>query len=127
MDDAQLRTIWQQRQFNYQPTCLSESLTILMKHKLAKRVRQVGQLAQIWDDVIPESIRDHTALESYQSGILTVMVDSASHRFQLQTMLTGGVMKAIQERFNAALNKIRLIPGQFYAIDLETGHRRYEV
>ncbi|MCD4825234.1 MAG: DUF721 domain-containing protein [Phycisphaerae bacterium] len=127
MDDAQLRTIWQQRQYNYRITPLSEPLGILMKHKLARRVRQLGRLAEIWDEVIPESVRDHTALDSFHRGVLTVMVDSASHRFQLQTLLTGGIMKAIQQEFSGPLNKIRLVPGQFYAVDLETGAKRYEV
>jgi len=97
-----------------------------MKHVLGKRVRQIGKLARIWDECIPQPIRDHTALESYQRAILTVMVDSASHRYQLQTLLTGGLMKEIRGRFTGPLGKIRLIPGQFCSIDL-AGLPRYEL
>lgn len=126
MDDAQLRTIWQQRQYDSRIACLSEPLAVLMKHKLAKRVKQLGQLGTIWDEMVPHPIQDHTALDSFQRGVLTVLVDSASHRFHLQTLMTGGLMKEIQQRFVGALNKIRLIPGQFYSVDLETGQKRYE-
>ena len=98
-----------------------------MKHKLARRVRQLSDLAGIWDDTIPSTIRDHTALDSFHRGVLTVLVDSTSQRFHLQTLLTGGLMKAIQQRFAGPLNKIRLVPGQFYAVDLETGGKRYEI
>ncbi len=126
MDDAQLRTIWQQRQYDAQIACLSEPLAVFMKQTLAKRVKQLGQLSAIWDEVVPQPIQDHTALDSFQRGVLTVLVDSASHRFHLQTLLTGGLMKEIQERFEGALNKIRLVPGQFYSVDLETGQKRYE-
>jgi len=126
MDDAQLRTVWQQRQLYEPATPLRHPLAVLMKHKLARRVKQLSRLATVWDEVIPEDIADHTALESFHRGVLTVMVDSSSHRFQLQTMLLGGLMDMLRERFAGPLNKVRLVPGQFHAIDL-AGAPRYEV
>lgn len=126
MDDAQLRTIWQQRQEPLHASPVGQSLAILMKHTLGKRVRQLGALGAVWDEVVPEDIREHTALESFSRGVLTVIVDSSSHRYQLQMLLTGGLMREIRQRFSGALNNIRLVPGQFYAIDLETGERRYD-
>jgi len=118
MDDAQLRTVWQQRQSAARPCHLSEPLAMLMKHDLAKKVRQLAGLAAIWDEVIPEEIADHTALQSLNRGVLTVVVDSAAHRFQLQTLLTGGLTRHIRQRFSGAINRIRLVPGQFDAVSL---------
>ncbi len=125
MDDAQLQTIWQQRQRTDRTAHLAGPLSYLMKYRLGKRVRQLGQLAHIWDDLIPETIRDHTALDSFSRGVLTVLVDSPSHRFHLQNLMTGGLMRQLQDRFPGALRKVRLVPGQFYSIDL-AGDRRYE-
>ena len=125
MDDAQLRTVWQQRQFDDRTAHLSQPLTLLMKHTLAKRVRQLSKLAEVWDEVVPESIRDHTALEGFQRGVLTVIVDSSTHRYQLRTLLSGGLLGEIRRRFPAALDRVRLVPGQFSSVDL-AGERRYE-
>ena len=125
MDDAQLRTVWQQRQYRGRAMHLSEPLNSFMKHTLAKRVRRLRELAGIWDEVIPEFLRDHTALEGLHRGVLTVMVDSSGHRFHLQNLLAGGLKREIQARYSGPLNKIRVIPGQFYAVDL-AGDRRYE-
>ncbi len=125
MDDAQLRTVWQQRQIDSHAIPLGQPLQVLMKHVLAKRVRQLSKLAVIWDALIPQQVRDHTALEAFSRGVLTVIVDSASHRYQLQTLLTGGLMKEMQDRFSGPLNKVRLIPGQFYSVDIN-GEARYE-
>lgn len=125
MDDAQLRTVWQQRQFNPRASHISQPLASLMKYTLAKRVRQLSKLSEVWDDVVPQEIAEHTALESFNRGVLSVLVDSASHRFQLQTLLDGGLTGEIRFRFSGALNKIKLKLGQFYAIDL-TGSPRYE-
>ena len=127
MDDAQLRTIWLQRQPHDNISHLAGPMTVLMKHKLGKKVRQIGKLAGIWDDIIPPTIREHTALDSFNRGVLTVLVDSSSHRYQLNTLLAAGLQKEIQTRFAGPLNKIRLVPGQFSSIDLETGTRRYDV
>jgi hypothetical protein len=127
MDDAQLRTIWQQRRAGNRVTPLAVTLGAFMKQHLGKRVKKLSELAILWDEVIPDNLRRHTALENFRQGVLTVMVDSASHRFELQTLLRGGVFRAIQERFRGALNRIRLVPGQFYSVDRETGRRRYEV
>lgn len=125
MDDRQLRTVWQNRQPADRTARLGEPLAILMQHTLGKRVKQLGVLAQVWDDVIPDEIRRHTALEGYSRGTLTVIVDSAPHRFQLEMLLRGGLKKALSERFTGPLSRIKLAPGQFYSVDLE-GYRRYQ-
>ena len=125
MDDAQLQTIWQQRQRPQRATALAAPLGVLMKRTLGKRVRQLGALSEAWDELLPKGLQDHTALESFARGVLTVMVDSAAHRFQLQTLLEGGLLKELRARCPQAINKVRLVPGQFYSMDLETGERRY--
>jgi len=125
MDDAQLHTIWQQRQPAQRLTRLGEPLGLLMKHTLGRKVRQLSELSELWDEMVPDQIAGHTALERFSRGVLTVLVDSAPHRFQLQTLLNGGLKRAIQQRFSGAINKIRLVPGQFYSIDLN-GSPRYE-
>ncbi len=125
MDEAQLRTVWQQRQFRDGAIHVGQPLAVLMKHTLAKRVRQLARLAEIWDDLLPGTVREHTALESFRRGVLTVIVDSAPHRFQLRTLLTGGLLKELQARFSGALGRVRLVPGQFSSVDV-AGRRRYE-
>lgn len=125
MDDAQLQTIWQQRQYGDRVAPLSQPLSLLMKCKLGKRVRQLGRLASVWDELIPEPIREHTALESFRSGVLTVLVDSPAHRFQLHTLLRGGLQQELQKRFRGPLNRVKLVPGQFCSVDV-SGAPRYE-
>ena len=124
MDERQLRNVWRNRQGPNRITALGEPLGELVRVRLAKRVRQVGQLASAWDECIPDSIREHTALVSFQKGTLTVAVDSAAHRYQLQMLLGAGVIDAIRERFSAGpLNRVRLVPGRFDAIDMPDGWR----
>lgn len=125
MDDAQLQTIWQQRQPRYRAASVAEPLAMLMKQRLSRRVKQLGQLGSIWAELVPDAIREHAALERFTSGVLTVMVDTAARRFELQTLLRGGLERAIQSRFAGSLRRIKLVPGQFYTVDQETGAKRY--
>ena len=125
MDDTLLQTVWQQRRPWERAAHVSQPIQMLMKYRLARRVRALSRMAEIWDDVVPAEIREHTALERLDRGTLTVMVDSAAHRFRLQMLLNGGLLKEIQHRFCEALNKVRLVPGQFCAVDV-AGERRYE-
>jgi hypothetical protein len=126
MDDAKLQTIWQQRQLRDSTAHLGSQLAMLMKYTIAKKVKQLGRLAEVWDQVVPEEISMHTALESYNRGVLTVIVDSAPHRFSLQMLLAGGLQRILQTHFSGALNKVNLSPGQFHSVDL-AGMPRYQL
>ena len=124
MDDAQLMTIWQQRQRPNLATPLAHSLDALTG-KLKKRYNQLSKLEAAWEEVVPEELRDHTALEGYSGGTLKVLVDTASHRFHIEMLLRGGLLKELQKHSPAPINRVRLIPGEFYTTDPETGERRY--
>jgi hypothetical protein len=90
-----------------------------LNRQLARQVRQVGSLSAIWDEVIPDPLLGHTALISYRRGTLVVAVDSAAHRYQLQTLLRTGLIDAIRERFRAGpLDRVRLVPGAFESIEM---------
>jgi hypothetical protein len=109
MDDRQLQTVWQQRQLTGRIKHLSQPLGTYLKRDLAKRVRQVGKLADVWDEVLPRELAEHTSLLGFTRGVLTVGVDSASHRFLLQTQLQAGLKKKIQSHFGGAIRRIKLV------------------
>jgi len=125
VQDAQLRTIWQQRQPKETVAHLAEPLTMLMKHQIGRRVKKLSELSVIWDELLPDVIRDHTVLDDFSNGTLKVVVDSPAVRFELQTLLRSGIEKELKTRFNGPLNKIKIVPGQFYTLDVETGQPRY--
>jgi len=118
MDEWHLRNVWQNRQRRDRIGPLADTLAHLVKRRLARRVRQVGGVSAAWDECIPEYIREHTALVSYTRGVLTVAVDSAPHRYQLQMLLASGLTDAIRERAPGPLNKVRLVPGEFDYLDM---------
>ncbi len=123
MDERHLRNVWQNRQRRDRTASLAEPLSYLMKRRLARRVRQVGQLSAVWDECIPQYIREHTALVGYARGVLTVAVDSAPHRYQLKMLLANGLEEAIRERTAGPLNRVRLLPGRFDYLEMPDRRR----
>ncbi len=111
MDDATLRTIWQQKKGNSRTITIAEPLAIFMKHHLARQVQDFGDISVAWREVLPGELLGNTALKSFNRGVLTVVARSASRRFQLQTFLAGGGLDCIRERSRRAINRIKIIPG----------------
>jgi len=102
---------------------LAGAIRFLVKRRLAKRVKMIGEISQIWDETVPAPIREHTALVSFNRGTLTVAVDSAAHRYQLETLLRDGLFEIIRERFGGPLNRIRVVPGVFDALEMPSTDR----
>lgn len=125
MNDTQLRTIWQQKQLRPDGMPLAGPLAMLVKHQLEKRVRQMGQMSRLWDELVPAALAEHTALDSLNRGVLTVTVDSAPHRYELATLLSGGLEQELRRRFQGTLSRIKLQAGQFSQTD-ESGAARYQ-
>ena len=58
MDEFQLRNVWRNRHRPERISPLSQPLERLVKHTLARRVRQLGRLAVVWDECIPAFLAD---------------------------------------------------------------------
>lgn len=112
MDDNTLRTIWQQKRGKYRTINISEPLSILMKHQLAKQVSNFSDISEAWQDTMPEDVLEHAVLKSFNRGILTVAVKSSAKRFQLQTFLSGQGLRLLRTRAKRAINKVKVIPGK---------------
>ena len=93
MDDRQLRTAWQNRQPAETARLLSEPLTILMKHTLAKRAKQLGTLAKVWDEVLPELSTITSDGTPATAGDFTLSLDgetTAVIAFDAESLVIGG-------------------------------------
>lgn len=74
----------------------------------ASRVqRRLGELIEIWREVLPRRIADRTSLVSLRSGVLAVEVDSASTAFEIDRLLRSGVETEIRRRFRGNFSRVR--------------------
>ena len=94
---------------------LGSEVVQFFKHSVDKRQRKFGKIAACWAQLVPEKLAEHCALESLHRGALVVMVDSASHLYELKQMMLGGLENQLKLACSSAgLRKVTLKPGRWY-------------
>jgi hypothetical protein len=92
---------------------LGPEMLSFFQHSVQKRQTKLSQLAACWAQLVPETLSDHCSLESLSRGTLTVLVDSASHLYELKQLLLAGLQQQLFLACKfAGLKKITLRPGR---------------
>ncbi|MSR44363.1 MAG: hypothetical protein EXS15_03265 [Phycisphaerales bacterium] len=79
---------------------------------LDRRVARFGNAAEVWDRLIPQTIRDDTRLSGLSGGVLTVVTGSAATSFTLDRLLRSGVDHQIMTGTDGKITRIRLRVGR---------------
>lgn len=102
---------------------LGPAVVEFFKGSVQKRHDKFGKLADAWATLVPELLAEHACLESFARGTLTVLVDSASHLYDLKQLLLAGLEKQLLLACRSAgLKKIVLKKGRWY--EGEGGERK---
>jgi len=92
---------------------LGPEMVNFFQHSVQKRQTKLTQLAACWSQLVPETLADHCSLESLSRGTLVVLVDSASHLYELKQLLLAGLQQQLFLACKfAGLKKISLKPGR---------------
>ncbi len=101
-------------------TALGPEMVSFFKQSVAKRHTKLSKIAECWAALVPETLNDHCALESFSRGSLTVVVDSSPHLYELKQLLLAGLeQQLLLACKQGGLHKITLKPGRWY--DDESG------
>jgi hypothetical protein len=97
------------------PPALGPELVAFFKSSVQKRQTKFGKIAECWQQLVPSTLCAHCALESFVKGSLVVLVDSASHLYELRQLLLAGLeQQLLIAAKSAGLRKISLRRGQWY-------------
>ncbi len=87
-------------------------LSDTFKREVAKPFKQLEELAELWVELVPTHLAQHTRLEGLQRGVLRVVVDSAARHYELDRLLRGGLMRELTRRHkSAALRQVKVRVG----------------
>jgi hypothetical protein len=101
---------------------LGAELVSFFKQSVQKRQKKLEKIAAVWEMLVPEMFSEHCALEGMHKGSLTVLVDSASHLYELKQLLIAGLeQQLLLACRSAGLSRIVLRSGRWYE---EKGDRR---
>jgi hypothetical protein len=100
------------------PNPLGPELISFFKTSVQKRQGKLEKIADAWSQLVPDLLNEHCALEGFTRGSLTVLVDSASHLYELKQLLLAGLEKQLLTACKSAgLRKVALRPGRWYEGD----------
>lgn len=94
---------------------LGPEMIQFFKQGVQKRQTKFAGVADCWSTLVPDMINQHCSLESFHRGQLTVIVDTASHLYELKQLLLAGLQKQLLAACKSAgLRKISLKRGSWY-------------
>ena len=100
------------------PDALGPELIAFFKSSVQKRQTKLEKIADCWSQLVPELLNEHCALEGLSRGTLTVLVDTASHLYELKQLLLAGLEKQLLTACKSTgLRKITLKRGRWYEGD----------
>nr|MBX2850115.1 DUF721 domain-containing protein [Phycisphaeraceae bacterium] len=72
-------------------------LTEQFKRDVAKPYRQLGDLAELWAELVPAHLIERSRLFGLSLGVLHVEVDKPAAHFEIDRLLSGGLQKQLIE------------------------------
>jgi predicted nucleic acid-binding Zn ribbon protein len=92
-----------------------QSLEFLKQHfkqQVEKPYKQLGDLTELWHQLVPAELARHTRLESFTRGTLRVAVDSSARLYEVDRLLREGLRNQLIHRHKGAtLRKVQLRVG----------------
>ena len=101
--------MWQNHQPIAGPVAVGTLVRAFIKDQGLDRPSPLAALRNIWDELVGSELSRHSRLEGFRRGTLRVVVDSAAHMSELQTLLRSGLTERLTEQFDQRpISNIRL-------------------
>lgn len=122
-EDAEFRRLARVKQLEHRSAAaLGPEMVAFFQQSVQKRQTKLAKIGECFGKLVPETLTDHCSLESLNRGTLTVLVDSASHLYELKQLLLAGLQQQLMLACKSAgLRKISLKPGRWYEDKPESG------
>jgi len=75
--------------------------------KNVKSNDKMGQITDVWQHLVPISLQNHAHLISFSRGILSVALDSAAARAELEAHLRAGLLRQLQTESRGTIFRIK--------------------
>ncbi len=110
MDEAARRHLEElrARRRTPRPTPSIGPLVERIQRDASRSQRQFGDVADLWNQLVPAALARQARLTRLQRGVLHVEVDSSAALYQLDRCLKSGVQAEMARRASAPLNRVKL-------------------
>jgi len=87
-----------------------------LRASIERTARRMGTAGDIWERIVPDSIRADTRLSGITGGVLHVVTGSASTSYALDRLLREGAEDAIRTASEGRITRVRMRIGR---VDIE--------
>lgn len=117
-EEAELRRLTQAKMVKRREiSTISDDLVSFYRGEV-KRAKKLSGVAEVWQQLLPRHLLEHTCIDGFRGGTLTILVDSSPHLFQLKQLLLAGLQsQLITACRTCSLKKVVLKPGTWYTAD----------
>ncbi len=96
---------WRKRKFR--DTSIDASI-LEFRRTLKKTNKQLSQVLEAWDEIVPEQINKSAIPTSLRSGVLEVSVNDSPTAYQLNQLIRTGLLHQLQQRSCGTLKQIKV-------------------
>ena len=75
---------------------------------LKKSSRQLVQMQEAWDELVPQQLQIVTVPVALKGGVLEVVVDSSPTAYKINRLVRAGLLRQLQERCSGTLKQVRV-------------------
>lgn len=79
-----------------------------LRRNLKKSSKQLTQLIEAWDELVPPHIHRSANPVSFQAGVLEICADGSPTAYQLNRIIRAGLLRELQRRCSGTLKQIRV-------------------
>jgi hypothetical protein len=95
---------------------LGDVLLPWFEQAVTKPAARMESVSELWQEHVPANILKHCSLSGFARGVLTVTLDSAAVRTELETRLRSGLLRLLQTHSRGALFRVKTrVDGHFSA------------
>lgn len=90
---------------------LGDIATQLLENRISPQQAKYGQLAEAWNRLLPQQLKEHCRLADFSAGRLKVTADASAYVYELQ-LCSSELLRQLQQQCPAArITKIKVTMG----------------
>jgi hypothetical protein len=104
---AQVEQLREWRKRKVRDTSIETSI-LEFRRSLKKTNKQLSNLMEAWDTLVPEHLAQNAIPTALRAGVLEVTVTDSSTSYQVNQLIRSGLLNKLQQQCSGTLKQIRV-------------------
>ncbi|MDI9402430.1 MAG: DciA family protein [Limnohabitans sp.] len=109
------RLAWMNRIRQYrgrrEPDVTVDRVLGALERDFAQRRRELGDVVDVWNDLVPRNARNMASVGGVAQGTLTVVVETSGAMYEVSRLLRDGLERALVDRLPGRVRRVKVKVG----------------